>query len=318
MTQALSMEQIRTMQSGVRYFNVEENAAASCGTATNLAGSENAEKIFNFFISKGLQPFQAAGLMGNMQAESGLNPKRVQGTPTPAGDQDNITVDGHTGYGLVQWTSRGRQQGLADLAANNNTISGDLGTQLQYIMQELEGPYKSDYDKLLASTNITDATNIILMGYERPKNPDASRATRLGFAQDILARYGSGTASATTTSDSVTTCATGSSGEVIGSFSLPVDRHWYDEHPDWFTKPHHDYPAADIPVPSGTSVYSMTAGKVLKAPVGSDCGIGVLIDAGNGVQFVYCHGSDGGSVVSAKVGDEVKPGQLIMHSELMC
>jgi hypothetical protein len=174
-------------------FPYYSDAPQSCGSGTILIGSENAEQIYNFFVGQGMQPIHAAGIMGNMKAESGLNPRRVQNTATPSGDQDNITVDGHTGYGLVQWTSRGRQQGLADLAATEGVISGDLGIQLRYVMHELQGPYKnSSYDPLLATTTVEAAVDVILQNYERPADIPGQRPVRQAFAQDFLAQFGSG------------------------------------------------------------------------------------------------------------------------------
>jgi murein DD-endopeptidase MepM/ murein hydrolase activator NlpD len=93
---------------------------------------------------------------------------------------------------------------------------------------------------------------------------------------------------------------------------LPVDQKWYDQNPVWFSKPHHDYPAADIPVPLGTPVYAVTSGRVIRAPAGYGLGEGVTIMGDDGYQYDYGHGSDGGKIV--KVGDIVKAGQLIMHS----
>ena len=57
----------------------------------------------------------------------------------------------------------------------------------------------------------------------------------------------------------------------------------------WLTKPHHDYPAADIPVGSGTPYYAVTSGTVSHA--GNGCGIGVVLQGDDGVQYTYCHGS---------------------------
>jgi murein DD-endopeptidase MepM/ murein hydrolase activator NlpD len=95
-------------------------------------------------------------------------------------------------------------------------------------------------------------------------------------------------------------------------YSLPVDRVWYDQNTRWFTKPHHDYPAADIPVPEGTPVYAMVSGVVTAAPVGGRCGLGVSYRGDDGMSYVSCHGSDGGVVVGP--GDRVSAGQVIMHS----
>ena len=37
-----------------------------------------------------------------------------------------------------------------------------------------------------------------------------------------------------------------------GSYTLPVDRSVFDLHPEYLSKPHHDYPAIDIPLAVGT------------------------------------------------------------------
>ena len=103
-----------------------------------------------------------------------------------------------------------------------------------------------------------------------------------------------------------------SSQTATGGYALPVDQKWYDENPVWFSKPHHDYPAADIPVPLGTPVYAITSGRVTAAPNENGYGEGVTIMGDDGIQYDYGHGSDGGKIV--KTGDNVKAGQLIMHS----
>ena len=43
-----------------------------------LIGKTTEEKIWNFLKSKGLSDYGAAGLMGNLFAESGLNPQNLQ------------------------------------------------------------------------------------------------------------------------------------------------------------------------------------------------------------------------------------------------
>ena len=106
------------------------------------------------------------------------------------------------------------------------------------------------------------------------------------------------------------------------NYALPVDQKFFDDHetnepnPElkWFSKPHHDYPAADIPVPLGTNVYAITSGKITAAPNEGGYGRGVTILGDDGVVYNYGHGSDGGSVPGAGNGDVVKAGQLIMHS----
>ena len=43
-----------------------------------LTGKTNEEKIWNYLVGKGLSKAGAAGLMGNLNAESALNPQNLQ------------------------------------------------------------------------------------------------------------------------------------------------------------------------------------------------------------------------------------------------
>ena len=105
-------------------------------------------------------------------------------------------------------------------------------------------------------------------------------------------------------------CATGQLS-VSGDYALPLERRWYDEHPEWFTKPHHDYPAADIPVPIDTPLYAVTNGVVVGTPTSGKCGIGVVINDDE-AQYTYCHGRPGTQAVT--IGDRVTVGQHLLDS----
>ncbi len=331
LTLALGKDQRQVLDSGARFFNIEDYALPStCKGSGSLTGSDNIEKVWNFFIAQGFKPFQAAGIMGNMRAEANFEPRlvefgwpnsrgetSVQGQPSSLDDDvpPNVGPQGQPGYGLIQWTSPGRKQGLRDLAAENAVKGGDLGVQLKFIMKELNGSYYKQYalDPLLASTTIEEATDVILENYEIPGDIPGQRPIRRGFAQEIFDQYGK-SGGTTTSSPGSSACGTSGSGQVVDGYSLPLDRRLFDEHPDWVSAPHHTYPATDLPVPIGTNVYSMTAGTIIAAPVEGKCGTGVLIKRDDGVEFMYCHGTDGGNVQSAKEGQKVVAGQLIMHS----
>ncbi|MGH9243531.1 MAG: peptidoglycan DD-metalloendopeptidase family protein [Acidimicrobiales bacterium] len=99
---------------------------------------------------------------------------------------------------------------------------------------------------------------------------------------------------------------------ISGDYALPLERRWYDEHPEWFTRPHHDYPAIDIPVPVGTPLHAVTNGVVVSTPTGGRCGIGVVLNGDDGAQYTYCHGQPGTQAVS--IGDRVTAGQFLMDS----
>ena len=82
-----------------------------------LIGTTVIERIINFLRSKGLNDFGIAGVLGNMFAESGLNPRNLQNTYekklgmtdeqyTNAVDNGTYTnfVYDKAGYGFFQLT----------------------------------------------------------------------------------------------------------------------------------------------------------------------------------------------------------------------
>lgn len=115
---------------------------------------------------------------------------------------------------------------------------------------------------------------------------------------------------------SSTFCSTetgGDNNEGTGEIKWPLDKKYWNQNKEWFTKPHHDYPAADIPVSSGTKVYSMTSGKVQVAGNNGGCGVSVFITYKDNINIGYCHGTPGS--LKVKSGDNVRAGQLIMLSD---
>lgn len=182
-------------------------ATAPCPSSGSscLVGGDNAEKAWNYLIGKGLTPIQAAGAMGNLAHEGGFNPKRVEDggvengrwvytkddfpaemdtIPPPVGPQ------GQPGYGIVQWTSPGRKEGLQAMADERGLPVYDLGLQLDYMWSELEGPYRAAaLEPLMQATDLAEAVRIWQEHYEVGSN----FAPRLTAAMDYLATFGSNT-----------------------------------------------------------------------------------------------------------------------------
>jgi murein DD-endopeptidase MepM/ murein hydrolase activator NlpD len=120
-----------------------------------------------------------------------------------------------------------------------------------------------------------------------------------------------GSSGTTATATVASPCSTGPLA-TSGDYALPVERSWYDQHPEWFTKPHHDYPAADIPVPIGTPVFAAAAGMVVSTTTSGTCGFGVVINGDDGAQYTYCHGLPNSQTVAT--GDKVLTSQRLMSS----
>jgi hypothetical protein len=146
---------------------------------------DNARLAFEYFVSQGLSPVQAAGIVGNLQGESGqgLNTNTIN-----PGDGR----DGSDSIGIAQWNST-RAQALRNYAASKGTPHTDLTTQLEFLHSELKGPEKAAYDKLLAAQTPEEATRAML-AFERPKgwNVPGSHPNRVQYAAKALASYGGG------------------------------------------------------------------------------------------------------------------------------
>ena len=103
------------------------------GIIVALIGSSNEEKIWNFLKLKGLNDYGIAGLMGNIYAESGLNPKNLEGIyEKKFGMTDEeycIAVDNEiytnfvrdcAGWGICQWTYWTRKKSFYEYVKSKN------------------------------------------------------------------------------------------------------------------------------------------------------------------------------------------------------
>jgi murein DD-endopeptidase MepM/ murein hydrolase activator NlpD len=96
----------------------------------------------------------------------------------------------------------------------------------------------------------------------------------------------------------------------VNGLALPLPRDLLSA--DILSRPHHDHPALDIAVPTGTPIYAAKAGTVVTAG-GADEGWGthmVVIRDGEGWGWLYGHGS----AVSVVVGQHVEAGQQVGSS----
>lgn len=73
---------------------------------------------------------------------------------------------------------------------------------------------------------------------------------------------------------------------VVAEYALPLP---HDALPrDEYDDPHHDYPAVDLPVPTGTDAYAISNGDAVVF-TDSSCGNGVELTGEDGALYTYCH-----------------------------
>jgi hypothetical protein len=165
-------------------------AIAGCGDAGSgepLSRSESAltpvpalfandKTACDYFVNKGLTNFQAAGIVGNLDQESGVDPSAVQ-------------YGGGPGRGIAQWSVGGRW----DTDSNDNAVAyanqhganvWSLQLQLDFIWYELTTFSGYGLAKLRQTTNITDATVVFETDFEGCGQCNQSQ--RVAYAQQVL------------------------------------------------------------------------------------------------------------------------------------
>ena len=139
----------------------------------------NEQKIWDLLYAGIGNPYGAAAMMGNMMAESSLNPKNMTGRNAKqwksaddyilsvncgAYDQYSFSHDG-IAFGLVQWLYWSRKQALHEFAKGHDI--GDIDTQIGYLMEELP-KYKTVWNGLVNAADINEASDLVMLKYEKP------------------------------------------------------------------------------------------------------------------------------------------------------
>ena len=161
------------------------------------------EKIWSFLKAQGLTDAGAAGLMGNLYAESGLRPNNLQNSyegklgmadaeyteRVDSGSYTNFVRDS-AGYGLCQWTYWSRKEALLAYAKKTGKSIGDLEMQLGFLMQELASGYKAVLATLKTAASVRAASDAVLLQFERPADQsEAAKVKRAGYGQKYFDKY---------------------------------------------------------------------------------------------------------------------------------
>ena len=164
----------------------------------------NEATIWRFLKSQGMTDAGVAGLMGNLFAESGLNPKNLQNsyekklgytdaTYTTAVDNGTYTnfVRDSAGYGLCQWTYWTRKQALYAFCKAIGASIGDLDAQLRFLMKELRESFKGVLGVLMTATSVREASDAVLLQFERPAkmNDPAVQQKRAEYGQTYYNQF---------------------------------------------------------------------------------------------------------------------------------
>ena len=171
---------------------------------------DTARVIWDYLMERIGNPFGVAGLMGNLRAESNLNPRNLQNsfeaklgytdeTYTAAVDSrayGGFVFDG-AGYGLAQWTYWSRKNRLLTMARERGTSIGDLGTQLEVLWTEIRAS-PAGLKALKGAQGVREAADVVLTKYERPADQsEAVKIRRAAYGQTYYDMFEGGITVAT-------------------------------------------------------------------------------------------------------------------------
>ena len=149
------------------------------------------------FVSSGYTPEQAAGIVGNMITESGVEPTKAEiGKAFPS----------TWGWGLVQWTydrnttivNKVKDELGAKFYTNDpSTLSDDewislMELEVGHVNKELETTHKRAGDPLKKAKTAAEASSIFLEKFEIPADIPGNRPTRAAQAEEVLRIYDQG------------------------------------------------------------------------------------------------------------------------------
>lgn len=190
----------------VKAFETTVSSTTDGSGVIDVSGTGQ-DAVWSALKAYGLTDIACAGIMGNMIAESGINSYNVQGSwkkdnPDEYNqnyvskvDSGEISKDdfinngpGGGGFGLVQFTYSAYKKELYELAKSSGKSIADVGVQVTVFINQIKS--MGVFDKLNAATSIQDASNIMLLEYERPADQSTKvQNKRADYAKSIYSQY---------------------------------------------------------------------------------------------------------------------------------
>ena len=137
------------------------NPRPSGGAINYVTGDSNKQSVCLTLRSSGIPDNGVAAIMTNMNHESAFN-------PTALGD-------GGTSYGLCQWHNGRYDNLMTSFPGTYQTV----GSQIEFLMYELENSYTSVYNSIMNESNsVYDSTYAFCANFEIPYDTDNTCRSR--------------------------------------------------------------------------------------------------------------------------------------------
>lgn len=153
-----------------------EGGSDDGSSASDVEGTGK-KKIWNFLKKKGLSDVQVAGIMGNFEQESNLDP--------------TATNPSSGAYGIAQWLG-GRKSNLQAFAKSKGKKASDLDAQLDFLWHEMQGSEKGSLGRFNKAKTVEEATKYWAQDFERMGAGEAMMGKRIGAANKYKKAFAGG------------------------------------------------------------------------------------------------------------------------------
>ena len=144
------------------------------------------------------------GILGNLFAVSGLDPKKLDDNfkqslgMTNSEYTDSVDLgtyesfeDDNAPYGLAQWSTPSKKEALFAMKKSTGLSIGDINLQLDYLVSDLKANYAEALLKLESASNLIDASNTVLTEIEAPnkEHSDEEKTERSNYCLELYHKY---------------------------------------------------------------------------------------------------------------------------------
>lgn len=149
------------------YVSAGDPRKVCSGTGSVISGSENMQTICLTLKNSGYNTNAVAGIMGNLQQESGFD---------PGIDNDGVS------YGIAQWQG-GR---LVNLKNTYGKKWKTVESQLKFLLNELSTEYKDTNKYLKKDHTASEQAYNFCMTFEKPGEEDCENNVRQSYAENLV------------------------------------------------------------------------------------------------------------------------------------
>lgn len=188
-------------------YTIIDNSSINTNPGTTMPETYTTRQIWDALKAKGYSKAGIAGIMGNMNAESGYRTNNLEdqyerkwglsdeeysnAVSNGSYGKEKFATDAG-GYGLVQFTWHTLKRNLYKHTVEQGLRIDNLQGQINALSSQLASSYSTLDNYLKSTTDVAGAADKFLLQYENPASPESAKQKRREYAWQAYNTYGKG------------------------------------------------------------------------------------------------------------------------------